>query len=209
MTQHQYKFITDAQVTHFMKHGYLRLESCFTPSQASAWTSTVWTRLAFSPTDKSTWTTERTNMPWHTRIPISTFAPKAWGAICEIVGGESRITESSKSWNDGFIVNLGSEENEGKEVDMKGLDGWHVDGDFFVHFLDSAEQGLLVIPLFTDIVENGGGTAICTDGLGKIVRYLVSFSIPAFALGKCLFVSDGKAYAKSNSTTTPKASCPA
>jgi hypothetical protein len=31
-------------------------------------------------------------------------------------------------------------------------------GNFFVHILDSREQALLAIPLFTDIVEHAGGT---------------------------------------------------
>lgn len=40
------------------------------------------------------------------------------------------------------------------------LDVWHVDGDFFVYFLDSREQGLLVIPLFTETREHAGGTMV-------------------------------------------------
>jgi len=170
----QYNFIDEAQVAHFMKHGYLRLDNCFPREQAEQWTSTVWTRLGFDPTDKSTWTCERTNMPEHKRVRVADFAPKAWGAICEAVGGEERITEESKSWNDALIVNLGSPEFEGRVTDPKALPGWHVDGDFFIHFLDSPEQGLLVIPLFTDIQGNAGGTAICPEGVGKIARYLVS-----------------------------------
>ena len=46
-------------------------------------------------------------------------------------------------------------------------------GDFFIHFLDSPEQGLLVIPIFTDIVKDAGGTMICPEGVGRIARHLV------------------------------------
>lgn len=173
----QYEYIDESQVAHFMQHGYLRLENCFTKAQAEEWTAHVWTRLGFDPNDKSTWTHERTNMPSHRRVRVSDFAPKAWGAICEVVGGEDRITEDSKEWNDGLIVNLGSKEFEGRVTDPKTLDGWHVDGDFFQHYLDSPEQGLLVIPLFTDIKENAGGTAVCPDGIGKIARHLVSLML--------------------------------
>jgi hypothetical protein len=111
-------------------------------------------------------------MPSHTTIHPSTFAPKAWSAICELSGGAHRLTPESDSWNDGFIVNLGSEEHEGEEWDPRKLDNWHVDGDFFVHFLDSPEQGLLVIPLWTDVIPNGGGTVICTEGVGEVARHL-------------------------------------
>ncbi len=47
-------------------------------------------------------------------------------------------------------------------------------GDFFIHFLDSPEQGLLVIPLYTDIHPNGGGTWICSEGPKRIGKHLVS-----------------------------------
>jgi len=46
-------------------------------------------------------------------------------------------------------------------------------GIFFVHFLDSPEQALLVIPLWSKIVPKGGGTAISTDGIKHIAKYLV------------------------------------
>ena len=76
-------------------------------------------------------------------------------------------------------MNLGSPEWAGTSVRRKekSLDGWHVDGDFFVHFLDSPEQGLLVIPIFTDIEEDGGGTMVAPEGIGKVAKWLVSFSV--------------------------------
>jgi hypothetical protein len=59
-----------------------------------------------------------------------------------------------RSWSDGFIVNLGKEEYDANgEMGVKQMRetvGWHNDGDFFVHFLDSPEQALLVIPLWSD-----------------------------------------------------------
>lgn len=57
---------------------------------------------------------------------------------------------------------------------MPALDNWHNDGDFFVHFLDSPEQALLVIPLWSDIEHKGGGTAVCSDGIKYIAQHLVS-----------------------------------
>jgi hypothetical protein len=47
-----------------------------------------------------------------------------------------------------------------------------VDGDFFVHYLDSPEQALLVIPLWTDIVPGGGGTMICPKAIPHVARHL-------------------------------------
>ncbi|KAJ6469261.1 hypothetical protein C8R45DRAFT_1055112 [Mycena sanguinolenta] len=163
--------LTEAQKSFFLTHGFVHLPGCFSRAASDAFTAALWPRLGMSPTDKSTWHTERTNMPSSANsVPIAEFAPAAWAAICELLGGEARISDKTKKWNDSFIVNLGVE-GQG-EVPPRELEGWHVDGDFFVHFLDSPEQALLVIPLFSDIAPGGGGTAICTDGIGVVAKHL-------------------------------------
>jgi hypothetical protein len=172
MVERKVSHLTDEQVSSFMQHGYLRVSNCFSRGAAAEWTSQVWPRLGMSPSDKSTWTRSRTNMPAHRTLKVSEFAPKAWEAICELVGGEERLSPQSEAWSDAFIVNLGSKEFEGVKVNPKELDGWHVDGDFFVHFLDSPEQALLVIPLWSDVEPGGGGTMVCTQGVGEVARFL-------------------------------------
>ncbi|KAJ6627667.1 hypothetical protein B0H10DRAFT_1993629 [Mycena sp. CBHHK59/15] len=162
--------LTEAQKAHFLEHGFLHLPQCFSRAASEAFSANLWTRLGISPSDKSTWHTERINMPSHTAVRVSDFAPKAWSAICELLGGEDRISDNTLDWKDSFIVNLGKEGQSA--VGFRELENWHVDGDFFVHFLDSPEQGLLVIPIFSDIAPGGGGTAICTDGIGIVARYL-------------------------------------
>ncbi|KAL2819263.1 hypothetical protein BDW59DRAFT_151561 [Aspergillus cavernicola] len=164
--------LTDEQKSHFLNHGYVRIPKCFTPEKADEWTRDVWVRLGYSPTDKSTWTKERINMPRHQEESVRTFAPKAWAVICELCGGEERVSEQSSTWGDGLIVNLGTSEWEGRWPNPKDLDNWHVDGDFFVHYLDSPEQALLVIPLFTDIKPHGGGTMICPDAIPLMAKHL-------------------------------------
>ncbi|KAI1180106.1 hypothetical protein F4777DRAFT_360982 [Nemania sp. FL0916] len=165
--------LTEEQKAFFLKNGWLKLEGCFTQEQADEVCEGVWTRLGMSPTDKSTWSRERTNMPHHRTFDVAKFAPKAWSAICELCGGEERIAPESREWRDSLIVNLGTPEGEGKSgVAPRELPGWHVDGDFFVHYLDSPEQALLVTPLFTDIVAQGGGTVICPPGVDMVARHL-------------------------------------
>lgn len=166
--------LTEEQKAHFLKHGFVRIPNCFSPEKAAEWTDNVWVRLGYSRTDKSTWAKERINMPHHRREPARTFALKAWAAICELCGGEDRISDEFLDWRDSLIVNLGTEEWEGRAPHPRDLDNWHVDGDFFVHYLDSPEQALLVIPLFSDIKQRGGGTMICPEGIPFIARHLVS-----------------------------------
>ena len=142
MAPTQYQQLTEDDVNHFMQHGYVKLSNCFTQEQADGLTSTLWKRLGMSPTDKSTWHTERINMPSHTTFEASEFAPKAWAAICDLVGGEQRVGDTNRTWNDGLIVNLGTPEGEGKDILGKELPGWHVDGDFFVHLYESSARTL-------------------------------------------------------------------
>ncbi|KAI2626588.1 hypothetical protein GGR54DRAFT_477458 [Hypoxylon sp. NC1633] len=164
--------LTQEEKDFFLKNGYLKLTNCFTREQAADVIEGVWTRLGMSPTDKSTWTKERTNMPSHRTFDCATFAPKAWAAICELCGGEDRVSPESRNWRDSLIVNLGTAERAGRPLPPRELPGWHVDGDFFVHYLDSPEQGLLVIPLLSDVVSQGGGTMICPPSISHVARHL-------------------------------------
>ncbi|OQE33015.1 hypothetical protein PENFLA_c001G05779 [Penicillium flavigenum] len=164
--------LSQEQIDHFMRYGYVRLPNCFSREKASEWTGDVWTRLGMSATDKSTWVTEITHMGDTKEEPVRTFAPKAWAAICELLGGEDRVAPESATWDDALIVNLGSPESEGTWPHPADLPGWHVDGDFFIHFLDSPEQALLVIPLFTDIQDRAGGTMICPQAMKSVAQHL-------------------------------------
>jgi len=175
----EYKYLTSEQVGHFLEHGWVLIPSAFTLEKANEFTHDVWVRLGYDKDDKSTWAKERIHMPHHHREPTQTFAPKAWGAMCELLGGEDRVDPKNSTWGNSLIVNLGTEENEDgkgedKVVNPKNLNNWHVDGDFFVHFLDSPEQALLVVPLFSDIAPRGGGTYISPDGINLVAKYLAS-----------------------------------
>ena len=176
LMKHQtFKVLTPEQITSFMTHGFLRLPGAIASEDCDRWTRHVWPRLGMDPADKSTWTTEINRMARHNIIPARDIAPVAWEAICELCGGEDRIAEGGEMWTDRFLVNLGSVEGEGKATPPKELDGWHVDGDFFTHFLDSPEQALLVIPCWSDVDSNGGATWICDEGPKRIGQMLVSF----------------------------------
>ena len=166
--------LTEEQKQHWLEHGFIKIPQCFTKQDADNWTASIWARLGISPTDKSTWNTERVNMPGHTVVDVKDFAPKAWDAICELVGGEERVTDWCKGWRDSWIINLGKPEYKPDDpLDFRTLDNWHNDGDFFTHFLDSGEQALLVIPLFSDIRSKGCVTFLCTYVMGLVDNHLL------------------------------------
>jgi len=168
--------LTEEQKQFWLEHGYVKIPRCFSREQSDAFTSSIWARLGADRNDKSTWPTEKMNMPGHTVISCKEFAPKAYAAMCELVGGEDKIEDWCKDWKDGFIPNFGNPAyNPDEELDFRTLDNWHNDGDWFTHFLDSPEQALLIIPLFSDIKPKGGGTVLCTDGVGLVAKRLVIF----------------------------------
>ncbi|CAE6460179.1 unnamed protein product [Rhizoctonia solani] len=168
----KYKYLTLEQIDFFMEHGYVVIKKALKDEWITRATQDIWVRLGFNPDDKSTWTQERIHQPWHRKVPAKEVAPAAWGAICELVGGEEKISEYCKEWRDSMITNLGTERWETEDIEPQELDNWHCDGDFFLHFLDSPEQGLLVIPLYSDIKPRGGGTYIAEDSIGVIARWL-------------------------------------
>ena len=171
----EYKFLSPEDIEHWMTYGWVKIPSCFTREQAAEWSKDLWKRLGYDPNDKSTWFLEKINMPiinWD--LDVSEFAPKAWGAICELAGGEDRISDMCRNWADAFIINFGKEKLKGRVVPPRELDNWHVDGDCWTHYLDSPEQALLVIPCVTDVLENGGATYICPDGIDVVAKHLYS-----------------------------------
>ncbi|EJT99134.1 hypothetical protein DACRYDRAFT_90702 [Dacryopinax primogenitus] len=170
----KYKVLSKEQIDFFLENGFVKIPGGMKTEWADKWTSDVFIRLGYDPNDKATWAAnEKVNMPFHRRESAAEIAPKAWEAICELLGGEEKISPTCKQWSDSIIANFGSEYWATHDIAPKELDNWHVDGDFFRHFLDSPEQALLVIPLFADILPRGGGTYIAPDGIPKVAKYLL------------------------------------
>jgi hypothetical protein len=166
-----YRVLTDEQVRHFLDKGYVVIHDCFSAEAAEEYTKALWTRLGYDRDDPSTWVESRIHMPAHRQFDIKDFAPKAWDAVCDLIGGEDRIAKPY-NWGDGFIVNLWEGADEPWSPASPQSPGWHKDGDFFRHFLDSPEQGLLTLVLWSDVRHQGGATFVATDSVGPVARFL-------------------------------------
>ncbi|RYP79599.1 hypothetical protein DL770_006600 [Monosporascus sp. CRB-9-2] len=168
----------------------------------------LWIRLGMDPNSKDTWTQWPINLPPRNHFDLPEFAPRVWAAICELVGGEDRLRPSCRDWSDALVVNLGSATHEGKQVTHKDLKSWHVDGDAFVHYLDSPEQSVLIIPLFTDVLHNGGPTIICPERLKKVPKRLFDHpegaSPDLFPCGHVYFREEGHTGWADNAAATSK-----
>jgi hypothetical protein len=173
MPQRQYEYLSDEQVEQFLTQGHVVIKGAFMREQAESWSARTFDRLGYDPNDQATWEQHRIHMPTHNRVEVKEFSPKAWGAICELCGGEARVKQPCL-WGDGFIVNLGRPEDDRLwEPPSPATPGWHKDGDFFRHFLDSPEQGLLTIILWSDVYPKGGSTFIARDSVPVIARFLL------------------------------------
>lgn len=167
----EYQVLTDEQVEHFIQRGYVVLRDCFTREAAEERTGKAWVRLGYDPNDPATWEQAVIHMPTHERVDVRDFAPSVWGAVCDLLGGEERIRQPY-TWGDGFIVNLREGADRPWQPPSAAVGGWHKDGDFFRHFLDSPEQGLLTLVVWSDIEPRGGGTFVAADSVPVVARYL-------------------------------------
>lgn len=165
-----FQVLTTEQAEQFVERGFVVIRGCFSREAAAEYTSTIWTRLGYDPDDPATWTQPSIHMPSHRVIDIRTFAPKAWAAVCDLLGGAERI--QPYEWNDAFIVNLWEGADQPWQPASRAARGWHKDGDFFRHFLDSPEQGLLTLVLWSDVVHQGGATFVAADSVGPVARFL-------------------------------------
>jgi hypothetical protein len=168
-----YRVLTDEQAQHFLDEGYVVIRDCFSPQAAEEYTKTIWVRLGYDPNDPSTWAEPSIHMPTHREVDVKEFAPKAWDAVCDLVGGEERIARPY-TWGDGFIVNLWQGADRPWSPPSARSTGWHKDGDFFRHFLDSPEQGLLTLVLWSDVRHQGGATFVAAGSVGPVARFLAA-----------------------------------
>lgn len=167
----RYEVLDASQRAQFLQQGFVRVPGCFTPDAAAELTASIWARLGYDRDDQDTWIEPSVHMPTHRQLDVEQFAPKAWQAACELVGGADRIKRPF-GWGDGFIVNLHQGADRPWADASASSPGWHKDGDFFRHFLDSPEQGLLTLVLWSDVVHQGGATFAAADSVGPIARFL-------------------------------------
>ena len=166
--------LSAADHENFLAHGFVHLTNCFDTAPGSVayrWVKESWARNGIDPDNRSTWPNDKIHMPNTENELVSKFSPKAFAAICELTGGVNQ-TDATQTWGNGFIANYGLGRDQAWIAPSPEMGGWHVDGDWFLHFLDSPEQGLLIVVLFGDIHPQGGGTFICCDSIPHVARFL-------------------------------------
>lgn len=155
---------------HFLERGYVIVRGAVPGDNVQQWQQMAWRRLGIDPNDAATWKKDRVHLPPSRVAEVPHFAPRAFGAMCELLGGRERIEEPC-FWGDVFVANLSEGADQPYREPSAQAPGWHKDG-YGRHFLDSSEQALLVIVAWTDVLSRGGGTFIAPDSVGVVSRFL-------------------------------------
>ena len=181
----KYRVLNDEQVQSFLDNGYLVVHDSFDRTIANRWVEEAYDRLGYQKNDPATWVKDIIWMDHKNRMPVRKIAPKAWDAILDVIGSEDRLETqvmglgpghftsiNSFEWSDSFIVNFHRGADKPWQPPSPQVTGWHKDGSYFRHYIDSREQALLTIVLWSDMLHQGGGTFIAPDSVRVLARYL-------------------------------------
>jgi len=159
------------EIEFFIESGYVILRGAFTARQAAAACECVWKRMeqkaGILKSDPATWP-DKYDIEEHLYDPKvqECFTDRLADAIGQLVG-QSRW-RGNRNWG---LWPVNFHFGSSKPYDFP-TEGWHIDGNWFRHTIDSPKQGLLVIGLFTDIESRGGGTILALESHKRAARVL-------------------------------------
>lgn len=157
-------------VDQLVRDGYVVIEDAMDPSFCEAVVAQAFDREGWN--DRAMWPVGPVHLPATTAFPLAEVAPRAVDALAHLVGGVESCRFSDIP--DNLIVNFPDPSAHFRPPAERARDprGWHKDGDWFRHFLDSPEQGLLGIVLWRDVTVDMGPTCIASDSVGPVARFL-------------------------------------
>ena len=164
--------LSDTDIAHFIRHGFTVVRGAIDRDFCAERVRAGWERTGYDPADRSTWTRDRLHLSSKQSWSVAEVAPRAWEAIGQLCGGAERI--HAPTWSDAFIINFHIGGDQPWADPGPAATGWHKDGDFFLHFLDSPEQALLTIVIWQDVATRGGATFIAADSIAPVARHLAA-----------------------------------
>lgn len=173
--------LTKEQVEHFREKGWVKVEQAYPQEEALKVQDFLWERLAergILKENRDTWTEKVVRLGNYTDpVTDGCNTDRLTGAIEDLLGrGRWQLGRKKHNviWG-GFIINFGPV--------VPG--GWHYDGSHFRHYLDSWQQGLLVVSLFSDVKPGGSGTLVA-EGSHNIVAKVLEGHPEGIGLGDAI-----------------------
>jgi hypothetical protein len=173
------KVLSEAQVEHFIEYGYVKLPEAYPREKALAVQDYVWQQVekqGVLRNDRSTWTIPRVHLREAYSTPVfQECATQRLADAIEDLIGHGRWAKRGSYKTDGWgwwPVNFAVGADKPWDVPTE---GWHWDGQQFRHYVDSPDQGLLLLCVFSDVAEHAGGTVVVEGSHNLIARYLQRF----------------------------------
>ncbi len=155
----------------FVEQGYVAVEDALDPELCEQVVTRGFERLGALESDPATWPAGWHNLPATEVFAIDEVAPRAGAVLDELVGGRDNVRFGDVP--DNLIFNFRSEAQAWAPADWRAEGaGYHKDGDWFRHFLDSPEQGLLGVVFWRDVEADQGATFIAADSIAPVARFL-------------------------------------
>ncbi len=163
--------LTRAEIEHFLDKGFVVIKNAVKKDIREEWFKSGLHRLSRVKRVPDNGIIELT----HTKSEFfHDIAPRAWKAITQLLGGEERVR--IPEIRDDFNFNTQTVLEAEWLPPNRQMTGWHIDGDYFKRFLDSPEQGLLCLILWSDVAAKEGATFLACDSIGKVAKLLVNSS---------------------------------
>lgn len=163
--------LSEEEIQHFIQKGYVVVKDAVRKEIREQWFKEGLKRLSLVKKVPDNGIIELT----HTRkVFLHDIAPRAWKAVTQLLGGESRVKVQEVS--DDYNFNTRSVQDHEWQPPEKHNFGWHIDGDYFKRYLDSPEQALLCLILWSKVGPKEGGTFLACDSIGKVARFLANQS---------------------------------
>ncbi|WP_246070445.1 phytanoyl-CoA dioxygenase family protein [Paenibacillus kobensis] len=175
------RLLSKEQLDLFIEKGYVHIREAFSREDALDAQSYLWGKLekkiGLSRTDRSTWKEDIVILKEFyrnesfDRCNTRRFAD----AIDDLVGADRVRQRSVYGETDDFPgwgwwpVNFSVGNNSSWTVPR---DGWHWDGLNFRYYIDTPEQGLVCLCLFSDIGLRGGSTLLVEGSHQLVAKYL-------------------------------------
>lgn len=166
--------LSDAQVEHFIREGFVRIDEAFPRELAEEGLAILWRETGCDPNDPTTWTRPVIRLGGYAQAPFAKAVntPVLHAAFDQLVGKGRWAPRFSLGT---FPVRFPSPEDPGDA-------GWHVDAsypgedpnDFFSYRINvhSRERALLMLFLFSDVGEHDAPTRIRRGSHLDVARLL-------------------------------------